>query len=419
MAGIIRSILGGICFLLAAGQISAGDTEIFPILARIKIEEVHGLTRQLEYVELSLQIPLGKQENVSLQFVAENEQSGEKIPCQIIKQQSFEQENIVLLSLIFPVSIEANDQALFIVRSEQSRPVPQTDLSITGEGLDLIIDNNFYKADLTQSDQSEAKSHHSGQLRELMIKMGYDILLFRTENRMHWAPNFQKKGNDGYETIAGWEHPDYYKLNSGPYLILTERRDKAAAHEEILLTANYYFYAGLPYFRFFSSMEFMEDAWITLLRNDEMTMDSLFTHVAAERLNGEILDLSFAERHEVLKKSPIENEAAWLCFYHADKGYAFGSIRLKYDNTNKQGFKSPTHLPHTKISNGAGGGKYWNRRLIDEHPVFVKEGSRYVEENAYIVFSIKDHNKFEEIVHWAERLRHPLQVTFQNSSLLH
>ena len=397
--------------MIAAGQISADDSNRVPILARIKIEEVNGFSRQLEYVELPLQILLENQENTPLQFVAENEQSGNKIPCQIIKQQSYKQESIVLLNLIFPISIEANDQAIFIVRSEKSRLVPQTDLSLTGEGLELIIDNDFYKADLTQSDQSEAKSHHSGQLRELMIKMGYDIRLFRTENRMHWAPNFQKRGNDGYETIAGWDHPNYYQLNSGPYLKLTERRDKAPAHEEIILTANYYFYAGLPYFRFFSSMEFMEDVWITLLRNDEMTMDSLFTHVAAERLSGETLDLSFAERYEVLKKSPIENEAQWLCFYHAEKRYAFGSIRLKYDNTNTQGFKSPTYLPHTKISNGAGGGKYWNRRLIHEFPIFVPAGSRYIEENAYIVFRLDRTDKFKEIKYWANRLSNPLRVS--------
>lgn len=387
------------------------DDNADPVIAQIKVEEVHGFSRQLEYVEVHLQLPMATQEISSLQFYALDEQSGKRIPCQVIRQQSYEQEEVLLLNLIFPVTIHENDQVIYTIRSQQSSNVLQTNLLVLGEGLDLVIENDFYKADLTQSDESEAKSHHSGQLTELLIKMGYDIRLFRTENRMHWAPNFQKRENEYYDTIAGWDYPEHYQTFSGPYTVITERRDLAKNHAEIELTANYTFYSGLPYFRFYGSMEFIQDAWIKLLRNDEMTMDSLFTHVAAERSNGEILDLTFSERDEVLHESPIENEAHWLCFYNANEEYAFGSIRLKFDNTNTQGFKSPTYLPSTKISSGANGGKYWNRILINDFTTFVPEGSRYIEENAYIVFRLDPKDKFKNIKYWANRLINPLRVS--------
>lgn len=59
---------------------------------------------------------------------------------------------------------------------------------------------------------------------------------------------------------------------------------------------------------------------------------------------------------------------------------------------------------------GAGGGKYWNRRLINEHDTFVPLGSRYTEENVYLVFKIEKNDSFKWIKHWSEILMHPLEV---------
>jgi hypothetical protein len=264
---------------------------------------------------------------------------------------------------------------------------------------------------LSKSDESRGKNHDAGHLRELLLKLGFNVRLFRTGNRMHWGPNFQKKEYVNYETISGWDNPKIYNLDTGPYLIHTLRSDLAPEHPEILLTANYYFYSGLPFFRFHSSMEMTKNVWLSLLRNDEMTMDSLFTHVAFQRPDGHIEDLAFSERYQILEENHIENSAPWLCFYHADKGYAFGCIRLLYDTKNAQGFDSPTYLPYTKISDGEGGGKYWNRLLIHEIPLFVPTGSRYIEENAYIVFKIGNKDKFGDIQKWARKLNNPLQIS--------
>ncbi|MDZ7765954.1 MAG: hypothetical protein U5K00_16310 [Melioribacteraceae bacterium] len=286
-----------------------------------------------------------------------------------------------------------------------------TDLKLSGEGLDLIINNNFYRANLSKSNQSEAKNYDSGQLCDLLIKGKFNQLLFRTENRMHWAPNFQKPGMEYYNTIAGWQNPKRYIVNKGPYLISTQRQDSAPDVPEILLTTDYFFYAGLPYFKFYSSMDIIEDVNLSLLRNDEMTMDSLFTHVAYQSNSGQIIDLSFAERYKEFEENPIESNAPWVCFYNIDIGYAFGSIRIKYDNTNDTGLPSPTYHSHTKISDGAERGKYWNRCLIDNYPVFVPKGSSYREENAYLIFEINKEDKFKEIIEQLNIIKNPVEVT--------
>ena len=381
-------------------------------LAKIVIQEPNGLARSLEYIEFQLQLQLELADNSSkeLNIIAEDLQNGEQITCQVFSKNVYEKENITLLHIVFPISIEANTRKIYLLKRVKKKKSVNSDLNSYGEGFNLIVENKYYKADLSKSNQSEAKNHDSGQLRELLIKMNFNQLLFRTENRMHWAPNFQKPEMEFYNTIAGWDNPKVFVLNHGPYLIFSQRKDSAPDHPEIFLTANYYFYAGLPYFKFFSSMNIIKDVTIYLLRNDEMTMDSLFTHIAYQDNSGQIIDLSFSERYQVLDKNPIDNNSPWLCFYNENKGYAFGSIRIKYDNTNQSGLPSPTYLPHTNISDGAEGGKYWNRRLINEYPVFVPKGSCYIEENAYIVFEINKENKFKEIKDWTDRMRNPLKL---------
>jgi hypothetical protein len=378
-------------------------------LAVLKIRETTGRDRILEYVTCSLQI--SSTENQIPIVVAVDQENKKKIPCQIFNHKFFSADSIMIFQLIFPISIKANEKKEYILKRTDRKVPPATDLSYQGKDLEIRIDNKFYSADLSKSDESEAKSHRSGQLRELFMKMGFDISLFRTENRMHWAPNFQNAEFDGYETIAGWDNPNIFILNTGPYLIHTMRQDVAPRHPEILLTANYYFYAGLPYFRFHSSMEMEKDIWLFLLRNDEMTMNGFFTHIAFQRSDGTIEDYSFSERYKSLDKKPIENDAPWLCFYNSERGYAFGSIRIKYNIKNRLGSDSPTYLPHTKISDGSGGGKYWNRRLINERPTFVPEGSRYMEENIYLLFSIDERDKFRQIIEWSKLTQNPVQVT--------
>jgi len=380
------------------------------VLAEVEISETAGIDREDEFVEIDFQSSVKAFEKYKDNLVARESISGQRTYCQVIYCEKASTDSIVSFSVVFPISVKANSSQRFTIQQSSIPEKFLSDLKLSGSGIDLIIENKFYRADLSRSTDSEAKSHASGQLRELLLKLGFNQLLFRTENRMHWAPNFQRADADEYQTIAGWDNPADYRLYSGPYLVQTVRSDSAPEHPEIYLTASYNFFAGKPFFIFVSLMEVVRDIELKLLRNDEMTMDSMFTNIAFQRPDGRIEDYSFSERYPFLEKQPIENETLWLCFYHKDRKYGFGSIRLKYDNTDRFGNISPTFLPHTKISDGAEGGKYWNRRLINDHPLFVPAGSRYLEKNAYLVFAVDESDPCAEIRYWAERLRQPLLV---------
>lgn len=383
------------------------------VLGRLVLNEPVGLPRAEEYIEVGVQASLDEISMPGDGVYAVDESSGKRIACQIFQRRILAAEKHAVFSIIFPISMAPRERRVLHLktgRPDASRTNLPTDLQAHGDALELRVENEFFIADLTLSTASEGKRHRSGQLRELFIKSGFNQLLSRGENRMHWAPNFQRAGVEEYRTIAGWESPRLATLDQGPYLVQTKRQDVAPGHPEILLSAAYKFYARMPYFKFISTMEINSEMSLVLLRNDEMTMDSLFTHVAFQRPGGELVDLPLAERYTVLDRQPIEHDASWLCFYHHEKGYAFGSIRLREDNTNSFGSPSPTFEPHTKISDGANGGKYWNRRLVNERATILPTGSRYAEENAYLVFKIENGDRLAAIKYWAERLRNPIRV---------
>lgn len=380
-------------------------------LLQINVREDYGLNRELEYVELSCQLADHFFEKNSISFFVEDIKSGQTIDCQVVLTDTM--DNQVLATVIFPSSCKAYEKKEYLLKTKKVEEVIPSDLSISGQSTELVIENKFYRADLRKNDNAEPQSHMSGQIREILIKMGSDQLLTNVEDRLHWAPNFKRPGLEYYVTIAHWQLPKVNEINAGPYQISTLREDLAPQHPEILLTARYRFYAGLPYFRFYSRMEMKDDLWLELLRNDEMAMDSMFTHLAFQRPSGEIIDVEFSERYELLKNQPIGNESPWICFYNIDKGFAFGSIRINYDNTNIYGETSPIYQAHTQIGEWLEGIKYWNRRLIHDHLTFVPKGSRYVEDNAYLVFKLNDKDKLHDIKYWAERVRSPLKVTVE------
>jgi len=377
---------------------------------RINVRENYGLERELEYVELSCQLEADLLENGNISFFAQELSTGRKIDCQVSYAQSDSMNNKVLIRIIFPISCNAYEKKEYLIKTKKTEDIISSDLILSGRGTELVIENKYYHADLRKNNKVEGHSYNSGQIRELLIKMGFNQRLMNVEDRLHWAPNFKRPELEYYTTIAHWQQPKLNELNVGPYQISTIRHDLAPGHPEILLTARYQFYAGLPYFRFYSRMEMKNNVWVELLRNDEMAMDSMFTHMAFQRPNGEIIDLEFSERYKLLNNQPIENESPWLCFYNLEKGFAFGSIRINYDNTNMFGGFSPTYQAHTQIGEWLKGIKYWNRRLVHDHLTFIPKGSSYLEDNAYLVFKLHDNDKLQDIRYWAERIRSPLQV---------
>ena len=142
----------GILLFLIAAIAFSGD-RIYadnPSLAKIIVSEGYGLARELEYVECAIQLKPGQYEP-GTGLAAVESLNGETIPVQLFGAENFEPDGIVILHVIFPVSISPLEDKEYSLKKITSESTMPTDLSIKGTGFDRIIENRFYRADLTRS----------------------------------------------------------------------------------------------------------------------------------------------------------------------------------------------------------------------------------------------------------------------------
>ena len=229
---------------------------------------------------------------------------------------------------------------------------------------------------------------------------------------MHWAPNFQKTGSNDYKTI-GHVSLENTKILKNAYYLSMAKTGRVKGYGEIDLQGKYEFYAGLPYFEYSSTMTFNADAHLFLLRNNEMTLDKLFTHLIYPDPHGRLAEIPlYNDTHiDSLAKAPLADDISWLGFINKSMDYGLVGLTLDYDNQNKMGETSPLFEPHLKISKGRQEGRYWNRRLIHDHNVLVPEGSRYYEHNAYLILDNLD-DVDGQIDHYIKCLKNPITVEY-------
>lgn len=380
------------------------------VLLKLKVSETAGLGRPLEYIEVN--VPVKNIEQAKGDICLKEMNQKELIAGQVLDTVS-QSEGDVYLRCIFPVSIEANSTKSFEIVYGKTELKSEI-LKYQGSSTNLKIENAEYIADMTDVKATPENGLGSGQLAGLILKEYNDQLLQRSHINMHWAPNFQKEGLD-YKTFGHILNPDTLDMIKGPYMYSLYRSGSVKGYEEIQVNCRYQFYAGLPYFTFSSQILIEEDVELMLLRNDEMTMDSLYTHVTYLHPDGKSNTVNLYEGDGVdqLEKDPIHDDALWLYFFNEYKQYALGSIRLEYDNTNLEGGTSPLYEEHTKITRSAGNGRYWNRRLINDHNTLIPSGSRYRAKNAYLIFNVGDADPSREIEDYHKKLSHPLIIQYE------
>lgn len=385
------------------------------VVGNLQITEPAGISRDLEYVEVEIPIEPLRDKNKAL--FLRNSKGGNLIKGQILNpSKDFLDSN--LIHCLFPISIQAhetNEYQVVIGDDEQTT----TDLISKGEWLNLFIENEYYKADLTTKKSSNSKELGPGQLTSILLKEHNDIKLERINLKMHWAPSFQKK-NEDYKTMAHIQEFDSIHIEKGPYVISVYRSGKVKGYEEIQLKGEYKFYAGKPYFSSSSEMTMIDSLTVTMLRNDEMTMDKFFTHAIFPMVNGKVKTVPLYDKaplishHSIkeLRKTPIKANTKWFAFYNDSTKYGFGSLRLHFDYKNLSGGLSPMTDSQTKITYAHHEGRYWDRRFIDSGELRIPKGSKYFEENVYSIFGINNENPSEKMEKLYQQLSNPVIVKY-------
>lgn len=390
-------------------------------VGKLEITESAGIARDLEYVEVEISLNKLPLYNQAL-FLKDNKNGALK-KIQILHSQKKTVDGYAVQCL-FPIRINAMETRQYHIVIAKNTKVA-TDLKVKGDGMEILIENNQYVADVTSEMATVENELMPGQLTELTLKKFDKRKLRRSKINMHWAPNFQKEGLD-YKTIGHIRQYDSIFVGKGPYLITLYRSGKVEGYEEIQVEGKYEFYAGVPYFLFSSQMTMIDNVVLTMLRNDEMTLDSLFTHAMFPLANGKIKTISLYDapplnfNHSIkeLRKNPVDVNAKWFCFINDSLKYGFGSVRIQYDNTNLKGGISPMLDPETRITYSGGNGRYWDRRFVfvkkNENGMKIPEGSRYAEKNAYVIFTANPENPTKEIEELFTRLTKPVLVKYYN-----
>lgn len=369
-------------------------------LATVTVSENTGLERVVAYV--SAEVPRGLSSDGLGTLIAFDTEKNESVAVQIID--TLGSQGHTTLLLMFPVSIGANQTKIYHIRSSEEILDSVSALEKNPDN-NQFFENKSYKATLTTENDERG-----GQIGGLTLKQFNDQLLQRGHIAMHWAPNFSKSNSESYFNLENLTSSSQNTVQSGIYKTIRTRSGATDSVPEIDVKGMYTFYDKLPYFIFESTMSMNHDVELNLLRNDEMTMDSLFTHVVYQAKNADpIYHELYSEDKNIFEGRPISDDVDFVAFYHKEKGYGLASIRLLYDNANTDGNPSPTYKPYTKISESRNNGRYWNRVLSDTIQKFP-EGSRYLEKNAYLVFKVDELSPEKEILYYQERLLHPLEV---------
>ncbi|MEZ4810715.1 MAG: hypothetical protein R2819_10170 [Allomuricauda sp.] len=373
----------------------------------IVLTETEGIPRQLEYV--TIKSANHHAESLFLKDVA----TGDVIRGEKLAQENPDQDTT---SYIFPISISANAKRTFSVLDsdpDQNEKPEEHPLQVSGENMAITVENEYFVADFNTNSSKAKKGLYPGQLAGIFIKKK-NVLLKREQNNMHWAPNFQKEQSGDYKTI-GHANLDHAKITqNNPYKLEMVKEGRVEGYEEIDLWGKYEFFAGLPYFMYSSTMSFNEDANLFLLRNNEMTMDKLFTHLVfpdSTGKNKEIILYGDEKELDSLANAPLAHDIHWVGFINKPLGYGLISLQLYSDNTHKNGGESTLFGHNMKMTKSMNEGRYWDRRLIDNHNTLVSKGSTYREKNAYLVLDDLD-DIDGKIANYFKCLSHPIVIQY-------
>lgn len=284
------------------------------------------------------------------------------------------QRNLVLMSVFCMMALTACGQELTVEKTDR---------------VGRIVENEYFIADMS-SRVIRGATEDSGNIRALTYKP-FDLTMFRTGNRMHWAPNIQRVGAPDYQSIGVWDPVQEFREEQRDDVYIHHREGYLPDYPEVRLEAEYRFFPNAPYFWFWSRMTVEKPLTVMRLRNNEMTMDPVFTHMAWPAADGENRVVTFEERVPMLEANPIDPGAPWMVFLNPEKGYGYGFVNLGWQ-------ASKTANASIGVADGDGGARYWQRFLIIDDEVTIEPGDVFEETTVFVLFRTSEQDPLGEFL---------------------
>lgn len=307
--------------------------------------------------------------------------------------------------LLFLSNCLANERKVFLIfygNPDAELPAYLSDLKTTGKGVGLTIENNVYKAILSES---------TGQLERLIIKHGHGVELYAGGEAhgelpgIDWAHDYVSDGFYQKFRITLWDECPDYEIVRGPICTIVRRWGfpyspihPVFSPSRLNMDVEYRFYAGLPYFHKFGKMTSIKDFELVYARDDEWVFTGQpFTDTLWMGPDGKL---------KVGEVDPAFKDNLWgVGFFNKDTKDSFFGIFLEH---YAEGLPELLH-------NGSPQAHYdWALQLWSRSPLSVKKlpaGAVLHEKNAYLSIPFTDEEGPRKIEGLRHRLMKPLSVS--------
>ena len=309
------------------------------------------------------------------------------------------EDEVLRYRLFFLVDVAAESSVTYLViygNPNASEVVYNTDLSVEGEGYALEVENEYYRAVLSELSGNWKSHHPKGWQAQLDSGGGHGV-----EGTIHWGPDWSDERVGRYR-ITSWDGPPMfdYEVVRGPVCVRVRRWGHpilslgplVGQPQKVMATVTYSFWDGQPYVIMESKLEVLEDVRFSNCRNDEFVIGEALPDRAWRGPDGEI---GFGS------KGWEREDPNWMTYFNRETGESFGSIHLEFENTN----------PNWPQPDGSGFSRtgVWVRSPV--HHTTMRTGENIYEKNALVLHRFEEggeHSGFADIVGHQERLLNPV-----------
>jgi hypothetical protein len=389
------------------------------------VSENDGLVRSKEPVHLLLGIYAERLTSPSreLRVVAIDPLSGlpQEIPSQVYgittqaKLKNEKAQPTTTLEVAFLADVAENSSKVYLVfygNPKAPRPVYETDLTVSGEGLGVIIENSFYRIKLHDK---------CGQLEDILQKQGVNALWdhhVETNGALHWNPDVYAPPRI-WSHASDWDPAPGYKTISGPIFFMTKRYGALPDYPDVKVAITYVFYAYQPYVMMDSVTDVSKDLDVRALRNGELVINLKVGREYAWKMpDGRIMVVPYEGRPKNPQRAiDIPADSEWWAFTNLDRHASLGAIILESSAQRRRGGLARQE-PYITLKWGPFA--YCTRPLAytfnshnPQRLIRVPATSSFSERIAFVTIRLgqNDEEMFDPIedINW--RLRSPLSVT--------
>ena len=303
------------------------------------VEETEGLSRTGEPVHRLLGLYADRLTDPAreIRVVGIDPESGkaEEVPCQVYGRSTWDKmadehcQPTTTVELAYLADVPALGRKVFLIfygNPKAAAPGYPTDLTITGKGYGLTVENHHYRTILHPK---------SGAIDEIHLKQNANVVFdhhLETNGSLHWNPGVYAPPRTWIHA-SDWENPEGYATISGPVFFMTKRHAPLPLYPEVMCSITYTFYAGKPYIMVESVLDVTKDMDVVALRNGEIVLNhNVVKEFAWKKADGGIGSVVIKDRpRHPTRGMDLHPATPWFAFYNREVPCALAAIDLKLE----------------------------------------------------------------------------------------